>query len=84
MAPEGTGSKKPVPLAGLVDEGQESPWLESGSEPFAPVSEDIRCDVAVVGGGIVGVSTAYRLARAGCSVVLVEARRLAAGVTGHS
>lgn len=84
MAPEGTGSKEPVPLAGLVDEGQESPWLESGSEPFAPVSEDIRCDVAVVGGGIVGVSTAYRLARAGCSVVLVEARRLAAGVTGHS
>jgi glycine/D-amino acid oxidase-like deaminating enzyme len=31
-----------------------------------------RCDVAIVGGGIIGVSTAYELARCGVSVVLLE------------
>ncbi|WP_244818269.1 FAD-binding oxidoreductase [Caballeronia sp. Lep1P3] len=31
-----------------------------------------RCDVVVIGGGIVGVSTAYELARRGVSVALVE------------
>jgi len=31
-----------------------------------------RCDVAVIGGGIVGVATAYELARRGVSVVLLE------------
>lgn len=31
-----------------------------------------RCDVAVIGGGIVGVSTVYELARRGVQVVLLE------------
>lgn len=31
-----------------------------------------RCDVAVIGGGIIGVSSAYELARRGVSVVLLE------------
>jgi glycine/D-amino acid oxidase-like deaminating enzyme len=31
-----------------------------------------RCDVAVIGGGIIGVSTAYELARRGVSVALLE------------
>jgi glycine/D-amino acid oxidase-like deaminating enzyme len=37
-------------------------------------SEDFpeRCDVAVIGGGIVGVSTAYELARRGVQVALLE------------
>ena len=37
-------------------------------------SEDFpeRCDVAIIGGGIIGVSTAYELARRGVSVVLLE------------
>lgn len=38
----------------------------------------------MIGGGIVGVSTAYQLAVAGCKVVLLEARRIGSGVTGNS
>jgi glycine/D-amino acid oxidase-like deaminating enzyme len=41
-------------------------------------------DVAVIGGGIIGVSTAYYLARAGLTVTLIERRHLASGGSGAS
>lgn len=41
-------------------------------------------DVIVVGGGIVGVSCAYELARAGASVTLIERQELAAGASGRN
>lgn len=41
-------------------------------------------DVAVVGGGLTGVATALLLTRAGARVVLLEARFIGAGTTGHS
>ncbi len=44
--------------------------------------EDV--DVAVVGGGITGLMTALLLAEAGASVALVEAGRVASGVTGYT
>jgi glycine/D-amino acid oxidase-like deaminating enzyme/nitrite reductase/ring-hydroxylating ferredoxin subunit len=62
-----------------------SPWLSAPApEPRGGLSEDIEVDVAVLGGGIVGVSTAFRLTEAGRSVALIEARTLASGVTGNS
>jgi glycine/D-amino acid oxidase-like deaminating enzyme/nitrite reductase/ring-hydroxylating ferredoxin subunit len=41
-------------------------------------------DVAVVGGGIAGITTAYLLKQSGRTVALIEARRLLDGVTGHT
>ncbi|WP_321891025.1 NAD(P)/FAD-dependent oxidoreductase [Paraburkholderia tropica] len=43
-----------------------------------------RCDVAVIGGGIVGVSTAYELARRGVSVVLLEKGVIAGEQSGRN
>ncbi|MCF6525360.1 FAD-dependent oxidoreductase [Streptomyces sp. JJ36] len=51
--------------------------------PLEPETET-ETDAVVVGGGIAGLSTAWELARAGRSVVLLEADRIAAGVTGHT
>lgn len=43
-----------------------------------------RPDVIVVGGGVVGCSTAYRLALAGRKVLLIERRGLASGASGRN
>ena len=43
-----------------------------------------RADVAIVGGGIVGVSTAFHLAEKGYSVALVEREHLAWGASGRN
>lgn len=65
---------------------QRSYWLDTAppGDPAPPLSEDISVDVAVVGGGIAGLSTAWELVRRGREVAVLEADRIAAGVTGHT
>jgi len=43
-----------------------------------------RCDVAVVGGGFTGVSTALHLAERGYDVALIEANRIGWGASGRN
>ena len=44
-----------------------------------------RCEVVVVGGGVIGVSVAYHLAKAGIQdVVLLERKELTSGTTWHA
>ena len=44
-----------------------------------------KADVVIIGGGVMGTSTAYYLAKLGCKdVVLVEKKQLASGSTGLS
>ena len=45
---------------------------------------DNRCDVVVVGGGIIGCTAAYYLAKKGFNVILLESGDLASGATGHN
>jgi glycine/D-amino acid oxidase-like deaminating enzyme/nitrite reductase/ring-hydroxylating ferredoxin subunit len=61
-------------------------WIETGPEqPDHPeLDHDVETDVAVLGGGIVGVTTALLLKEAGARVVLLEAGRIGRGVTGHT
>jgi gamma-glutamylputrescine oxidase len=45
---------------------------------------DLDVDVCVIGGGLAGLTTAREVARAGWSVVLLEAGRLAASASGRN
>jgi glycine/D-amino acid oxidase-like deaminating enzyme/nitrite reductase/ring-hydroxylating ferredoxin subunit len=63
-----------------------SVWIDTGpDQPSLPrLDGDIRTEVVVIGGGIVGISTALLLKEAGVRVVLLEAGRLARGVSGYT
>ncbi|MGW7500912.1 FAD-dependent oxidoreductase, partial [Streptomyces albidoflavus] len=71
----------PHPLPGR----DASYWMATAPGPERPpLTDDIEVDVAVVGGGIAGLSTAWELSLTGRSVAVLEAGRLAAGVTGFT
>jgi glycine/D-amino acid oxidase-like deaminating enzyme len=60
-------------------------WIASTPETeYTSLGEGLEVDVAVAGGGITGITTAFLLKRAGKSVALLEARRILRGATGHT
>jgi glycine/D-amino acid oxidase-like deaminating enzyme/nitrite reductase/ring-hydroxylating ferredoxin subunit len=63
-----------------------SVWVGTGPEgPALPrLEHDVEADVVVLGAGIVGITTALLLHEAGMRVVLVEADRVACGVSGFT
>jgi glycine/D-amino acid oxidase-like deaminating enzyme/nitrite reductase/ring-hydroxylating ferredoxin subunit len=62
-----------------------SVWTRSAGIPKFPVlGHDIRVDVAVVGGGIAGLSVAYEAARRGMSVAVVDDGAVGSGETGRT
>ncbi|RKL67923.1 FAD-dependent oxidoreductase [Salipaludibacillus neizhouensis] len=63
----------------------DSYWLDSTNlSPHEPLTENIKTEVAVVGGGITGITAAYLLAKEGKKVILLEADRLFHGTTGFT
>ncbi len=49
-----------------------------------PLTQDLRAEICVIGGGISGLTTAYLLARAGRRVVLLESQTVGSGETGRT
>lgn len=75
--------------ANTQSEGRnESFWLESlvDDRPVQPLRGGTRCDIAVVGGGFTGLSTAYHARQLfpGADVRIVESGRCGFGASGRS
>jgi len=49
-----------------------------------PVMKDITVDVCVIGGGIAGMTAAYRLLKVGRSILLLDADSPGRGETAHT
>ncbi len=63
----------------------ESFWLAASKKTDYPyLQEDIKTEVAVVGGGMTGLTTAYLLKKEGFKVAVIEAGRIAQGTSGHT
>lgn len=50
----------------------------------SPLVGNVQCDIAIVGGGLAGVTTALHLAENGYDVVLLEAKALGSGGSGRN
>jgi len=56
----------------------------SNRSHYPALNKDIEVDVAIVGSGISGISTAYELVKRGLSVAMLEARDILSGETGRT
>src|SRR5688572_15082755 len=81
------GSRKTTrrrPRAVLPDVSR-SLWIASAPGPRYPALRgDLEVDVAIVGAGITGITAARLPTDAGLRVALLDAGRIARGVTGHT
>lgn len=60
-------------------------WRETGNlNIFHTLNNDVETGIAVVGGGIAGILTAYTLAKEGKQVVLLEGHDMLSGTTGYT
>ncbi len=63
----------------------QSYWLSTTEETEYPaLNEDIKADIAIIGGGMVGISCAYLLRNENLRIVILEADRILQGTTGHT
>lgn len=60
-------------------------WVESTPQTNYPkIEKDFDTDVLIIGGGITGIVTSYMLSNSNLSVSIVEADRMAMGVTANT
>src|SRR3954467_12880398 len=69
----------------MLEGKNTSLWVDSAPQSDYPVLKPgVHVDVAVLGGGIAGLTTALLLKRDGAKVAVVEAGRVGAGVTAYT
>lgn len=71
---------------GVTTSGSNSSFWINSVEPirFTPLTSNLKTEIAVVGGGIAGLSVAYCLVKAGKKVVVVEDGFIGSGETGRT
>lgn len=59
-------------------------WMDTDKPAFQTLDSTHSCDVAVVGGGLTGMTTALLLARAGVKTAVLEADEVGSGTSGRT
>src|SRR5256886_7158517 len=59
-------------------------WRDGVQRAYPPLEGNATADVAIVGGGIAGIASAYFLATASARVVVLEARGVAEAASGRN
>lgn len=68
-----------------VPSDTSSYWKSNTSLPsFEPLTKDLEVDVAIVGAGITGITTAYLLRRQGLKIALIESDSILSGTTEYT
>ena len=63
----------------------KSIWTENVTMPaFAPLEQNIKTDVLIIGGGMAGLLCAWKLQQAGVDYVLIEEDCLCGGVSRYT
>ncbi|NLY45013.1 MAG: FAD-dependent oxidoreductase [Tissierella sp.] len=63
----------------------ESYWLASTeSTNYKELDEDIGVDIAIIGGGMVGILSAYQLEKQGFKIAIIEAENIVQSTTAHT
>lgn len=70
---------------GAAPERNPSLWMATSEEAaYGPPDGPVQADVAVIGAGITGITTARLLVDEGMSVAVIEAGTVCSGVTGYT
>ena len=60
--------------------GGRSPWFErAGHRSRTGITENLKCDALIVGGGITGSLIAERLTRQGLDVIIIDRKQSTVG-----
>ena len=59
-------------------------WREVTLPPFEKLTKNLTVDIAIVGGGITGITAGYLLRKEGLKVAILEAGTILNGTTGHT
>ncbi|MEL7571244.1 MAG: FAD-dependent oxidoreductase, partial [Eubacteriaceae bacterium] len=69
----------------IISTPPSSYWIASTQQTNYPrLVDNIKTDVAIVGGGIVGILCAYFLSNQGVKTAVFEADKILKGTTGHT
>jgi glycine/D-amino acid oxidase-like deaminating enzyme len=62
----------------------EPTWVGARQKAYRKIKDDVTADVAIIGGGLTGLLTAYLLAKNGKKVAVLEAGTLGSGATAYT
>ncbi|HZX79434.1 MAG TPA: FAD-dependent oxidoreductase, partial [Lysobacter sp.] len=72
-------------MSEMRDAGSTSIWSATAGVPHVPpLVDDAQADVCIVGAGIVGLTTAYELLKAGRQVIVLDQAGVAVGQTART